>query len=73
MPLPEKQKTPQTRFAIETDTRKYRLKGESFRDKANRNAQALSDSPEHFFALRSILLDQYFLPAGRIQSAAGSP
>ena len=73
MTLPEKQITPQTRFAIETDTRKYRLKGESFRDKANRNAQALSDSPEHFYKLRDILRSQYFLPAGRIQSAAGSP
>lgn len=73
MQLDETQVTPQTKFAIETDTRKYRLKGESFRDKANRNAQALSDSPEHFYKLRDILRNQYFLPAGRIQSAAGSP
>jgi len=73
MTLDERLKTPQTRFAIETDTRKYRLKGESFRDKANRNAQALSDSPDHFYALRDILRNQYFLPGGRIQAAAGSP
>jgi ribonucleoside-diphosphate reductase alpha chain len=51
---------------------KYRSKGESFRECATRVANALSDSERHFQALREILLDMRFLPAGRIQSAAGS-
>lgn len=51
---------------------KYRSKGESFRECATRVANALSDSESHFQALREILLDMRFLPAGRIQAAAGS-
>lgn len=37
-----------------------------------RIASALSDGEEHFKALREILLEMRFLPAGRIQSAVGS-
>lgn len=52
---------------------KYRGEAESFRAAANRIADGMKDSPEHFYALRDILLDMRFLPAGRIQSAVGSP
>jgi ribonucleoside-diphosphate reductase alpha chain len=37
-----------------------------------RVASTLADSPEHFDALREILLNQRFMPAGRIQAAVGS-
>jgi ribonucleoside-diphosphate reductase alpha chain len=52
---------------------KYRLPGEDFRDAMGRVASALSDSDEHFHALREILLDRRFMPAGRIQAAMGAP
>lgn len=51
---------------------KYRSQGESFREAMTRIASALSDSETHFKALREILLEMRFLPAGRIQSAIGS-
>jgi ribonucleoside-diphosphate reductase alpha chain len=51
---------------------KYRAPGESFRDAMSRIATALSDGPEHYHTFRNILLNQRFLPGGRIQAAAGS-
>jgi len=38
----------------------------------NRIAGALADDTEHYQALRAILLDQRFLPGGRVQAAMGS-
>ena len=61
--------TPLAQWLHET---KYRAPGEPFRDYANRVASALQDSDAHFHVLRDILLEQRFLPAGRIQSAIGS-
>lgn len=52
---------------------KYRLEGESFREAMTRIATPLADTPEEFKELRAILLNQRFLPGGRIQSAIGSP
>jgi ribonucleoside-diphosphate reductase alpha chain len=52
---------------------KYRLTGESFRESTARIANALSDDVIHYEVTRDILLSQKFLPAGRIQSSAGSP
>lgn len=52
---------------------KYRGKGESFREWANRVASALKDDVDHYRRFRDSLLAQRFLPAGRVQSAAGSP
>jgi len=52
---------------------KYRQVGENFREAMSRIAQELSDSPEHFHAVRDILLPMRFLPAGRVQSDIGSP
>ena len=63
---------PKTRFAQELHKDKYRQAGEEFRDYANRVANALADSPEHFKAMQDILRDQRFLPGGRIQSSVGS-
>jgi ribonucleoside-diphosphate reductase alpha chain len=63
---------PKTPLAREIHATKYRQKGEDFRDYGIRVAGHLSDGPEHFLALKDILLDQRFLPGGRVQSAAGA-
>ena len=52
---------------------KYRSKGESFKEAMTRVADALKDSEEHYQKFREILLEQRFLPAGRIQAAIGAP
>lgn len=57
----------------ETHARKHRLTGESFKEAMSRIANVLSDDPAHFQRYRDILLQQKFLPAGRIQSSIGSP
>ena len=59
-------------ISIEIDTMKYRQEGETHRDKCTRIADALKDNEEHFRAFREILLDQRFLPAGRVQAAMGA-
>lgn len=52
---------------------KYRGEGETFREAASRQANALADDPAHFQEFRSLLLPMKFLPAGRVQSDIGSP
>ena len=52
---------------------KYRSKGETFKDAMARIAGTLADNEEHRVALKKILYNQRFLPAGRIQSATGAP
>jgi len=52
---------------------KYRGQGESFKDAMTRVAEALKDDEAHFNNLRTILYEQRFLPAGRVQSAMGAP
>lgn len=52
---------------------KYRSKGESFKEAMTRVADALKDSEDHYKEFRNILLDQRFLPAGRVQAAMGAP
>lgn len=64
---------PMLPYSQELHAKKYRGEGESFREGMNRVACALKDSDEHFHVFRDILLDMRFLPAGRIQSAMGSP
>lgn len=59
-------------ISIELDEMKYRQEGESFREKCTRIADALKDSDSHFHSFRDILLDQRFLPAGRVQAAMGA-
>lgn len=64
---------PTTQFAEDLHSQKYRLKGESFRDAMNRIANALKDDDSHYHDFRDVLLDQRFMPAGRVQAAMGSP
>ena len=64
---------PQLPISEETHARKHRLAGETFREAMSRIAGALADDPTHFYQYRDILLNQRFLPAGRVQSAVGSP
>ncbi len=52
---------------------KYRLPNESFGEAVARNAAAMSDSEEHRQRLKGIFGEQRFMPAGRVQSAMGSP
>lgn len=52
---------------------KYRADGESFRDAMVRVADGLKDDEDHYHKFKDILLNMRFLPAGRVQSAIGSP
>lgn len=63
---------PKTEQACKLHAEKYRGKGEDFRGYANRVAGRLKDNDQHFRAFREILIEQRFLPGGRIQSAIGS-
>ena len=63
---------PQLEFADELHGEKYRGPGESFREAMNRVTSALADDEAHYKQLRNVLLDQRFLPAGRVQAAMGS-
>ncbi|NOQ73250.1 MAG: adenosylcobalamin-dependent ribonucleoside-diphosphate reductase [Crocinitomix sp.] len=51
---------------------KYLQQGESFHEGMSRIADTLKDSPEHFKQTQEILLNQRFLPAGRIQASVGA-
>ena len=52
--------------------RKYRTENETFYDAICRIAANLSDGEEHRLALKEILLDMRFLPAGRVQASIGA-
>ena len=65
-------KGPTLPLSQEIDEMKYRQDGETFDDKVQRIAAALSDSEEHQMLFLDILGEQRFLPAGRVQSAIGS-
>jgi ribonucleoside-diphosphate reductase alpha chain len=52
---------------------KYRGKGECFYDAMSRVSGALKDDEYHYNNFKNILLEQRFLPAGRVQSAMGAP
>ena len=56
----------------ELDEMKYRQPGETFRQKCTRIADTLKDTEDHFNKFRDILLDQAFLPAGRVQASIGA-
>jgi len=51
---------------------KYLQPGESPREGAIRVANALKDDDEHYRHIKEILVEDRFLPAGRIQSAMGA-
>lgn len=71
--MEEKEYGPKTPLANELMEMKYLLKGESFKEGMSRVANALKDSEEHYHQFRDILLNQRFLPGGRVQSAVGAP
>ena len=64
---------PQVPACEELHASKYRLPNESFEEAASRNAAAMSDDEEHRSKIKEIFLNQRFMPAGRVQSAMGSP
>lgn len=70
---PSKTYGPKLRVSEEIHSMKYRSKGESFKDAMVRIADALKDNDEHYLQFKDILLNQRFLPAGRVQAAMGAP
>ena len=62
----------ETKLAEEIDTQKYRQEGEDFYTKCVRIADALKDNQLHFEYFKDMLLNQRFLPAGRVQNAMGA-
>jgi len=64
---------PSLNISEEIHAMKYRGKGESFKEAMTRVANSLSDDADHFDQFRDVLYHQRFLPAGRVQSAMGSP
>jgi len=71
--LTEKKYGPILRISDEIHAMKYRAKGESFREAMIRVADTLKDNEEHYLKFKDLLLNMRFLPAGRVQSAIGSP
>lgn len=69
----EKKYGPTLSISEEISQMKYRSKGESFKEAMIRVADALKDNEEHYLQFKEILLDQRFLPAGRVQAAMGAP
>lgn len=69
----EKKYGPQLDISREIHQLKYRSKGESFKEAMIRVADSLKDNEEHYLQFKEILLDQRFLPAGRVQAAMGAP
>ena len=63
---------PKLPFSESLHAEKYRGPGESFKEAMTRVASALQDDTAHFREIREILLEQRFLPGGRIQAAIGS-
>jgi ribonucleoside-diphosphate reductase alpha chain len=60
-------------FSDQLHAEKYRADGESHDEAMTRIASALKDDKQHFDAFRDILRNLRFMPAGRVQAAAGSP
>lgn len=71
--MTDKKYGPTLRVSDEIHAMKYRAKGESFREAMIRVADTLKDNEEHYLKFKDILLNMRFLPAGRVQSAIGSP
>jgi len=63
---------PKTKLGEELHSGKYRGKNETFYDAMSRISGALADNEEHRKRFKGILLNQRFLPGGRIQSSMGS-
>ena len=71
--ITEKKYGPTLSISEEISQMKYRSKGESFKEAMTRVADAVKDNEEHYLQIKEILLDQRFLPAGRVQAAMGAP
>jgi ribonucleoside-diphosphate reductase alpha chain len=63
---------PSLKISKQIHAEKYRLPGESFEQSMHRVAGALSENSNHENKLKDILINQRFLPAGRIQTGAGT-
>ena len=64
---------PQVQACDTLHSEKYRLPNESFDEACYRQSAAMSDNEDHRTYLKHLFLDQRFMPAGRVQSAMGSP
>lgn len=62
-----------TPLAQQLHAEKYRQPGETFREAMTRVATTLTSDLEAFHEARDILMDQRFLPGGRVQAAVGAP
>lgn len=70
--ISNRQYGPTLELSNEIDEMKYRQTGEDFGAKCTRIAHALADNDQHFDAMRDILREMKFLPAGRVQNAMGA-
>ena len=64
---------PQVQACDDLHAQKYRLPNESFNEACARQAGSMSDTEEHRLVFKNILLNQRYMPAGRVQAAMGSP
>lgn len=64
---------PKLPISQEIHQMKYRDNGETFEAAMNRISSTLNDGEEHRKQFTDILLNQRFMPAGRVQSGIGSP
>ena len=64
---------PQIQACDTLHAQKYRLPNEEFSEACSRQTAAMSDNEEHRQSYKDILLNQRFMPAGRVQAAMGSP
>ena len=64
---------PQVQACDDLHAQKYRLPNESFNEACARQAGSMSDNEEHRLVFKNILLNQRYMPAGRVQAAMGSP
>ena len=64
---------PQVQACDDLHAQKYRLPNESFSEACARQASSMSDDDEHRSSFKNILLNQRYMPAGRVQAAMGSP
>jgi ribonucleoside-diphosphate reductase alpha chain len=71
--MENKEYGPTLQVSKEIHEMKYRSQGETFKEAMARVANSLKDNEEHFEALKDILYNQRFLPAGRVQAAMGAP
>ena len=72
MTSPRNSRGPRTQAADVLHAMKYRSPGEDFREAMNRVAFKLADGGDHYHEFREVLLEQRFLPGGRVQGAIGA-